>query len=197
MEEMSTVATTSAEPKNVIVERVKDFNKASWNVHEVRPTKHGFDLYLGTPRDTYHSPYRGLSKLIVTRALRNYWHANRTKNSRFFLDLPVSSSGLKLALRNLRFYHREDLLAFWKKRVDDLAALPTREFAAKHGVDPAAAFDWRLKLVKRGRPKGWWRTPEFLKILLSSMSLTEAARELGIEFSEVHRLRRLAKRESK
>ncbi len=196
MEQMGTSAPHNAAPKQATAARVKDFNKASWKVREIRPTKHGFDLYFGTPSETYFGPYRGSPRLIVTRALRDYWHANRTKNLRFFLDLPVSSSGLKLALRRLRFYHREDVKTFWKERAEDLASLPTREFAAKHGVDPAAAFEWRIKLVRRGRPAGWWRTPQIRNALLSSMSLGEAGRELGIAISEVQRLRRLAKRVS-
>ncbi|MGA7409426.1 MAG: hypothetical protein WBW33_03010 [Bryobacteraceae bacterium] len=194
---MSTSASLLTDPKRGIAGRVKDFTKASWDVRDARPTKYGFNLYFGTPRETYYGPYRGPSKLIVTKALRDFWHANRTKKLHFFLDLPASSSGLQTALRRLRFSHREDVKAFWKERVEDLAVLPTREFAAKHGVDPVAAFEWRLKLVKRGRPAGWWRAPAILKVLLSDMPLGEAGRELGIAISEVHRLRRLAKREAK
>lgn len=196
MEELGTGASILTRSKNAVVGRVKDFNKAEWNLREVRPTKHGFDLCFGTPRSTYYGPYCGAPKLIVTKALRDYWHRNRTKKLHFFLDLPATSSSLNLTLRRLRFFHREDVKAFWKDRIEDLGTLSTREFAAKHGVTPAAAFEWRLKLVKRGRPAGWWRAPGILKVLLSNMPLGEAGRELGIAISEVQRLRRLAKRES-
>lgn len=195
MQETSTSASLLTGPRQATAGQVKDFNKAPWNVREVRPTKHGFDLCFGIPCNTYNRPYRGSSRLIVTKALRDYWHAHRTKSLRFFLDLPASSGSIQLALRRLRFCHRADVKAFWTDRVEDLASLPTREFAAKHGVDPAAAFEWRLKLVKRGRPAGWWHTPQILKLLLSPTPLGEAGRELGIAISEVHRLRGQAMRE--
>lgn len=119
---MSTGATLSTRPKRAIAGRVNDFNKAPWNVCELRPTKHGFDLYFGTRRDTYRAPYSSPSTLMVRRALRDFRHANRAKGLRFFLDLPVSSSALELALRRLRLNHREDVKAFWNERVQDLAA---------------------------------------------------------------------------
>jgi hypothetical protein len=193
MEEMSTAATTSVSPKHETIARVNDFKKASWIVREVRGTEHGFDLCFGIPRESYRSAYRGSTRLILTKGLRDYWYANRGKTYRFFLDLPLSLNAVKQALRSLRFYHRDDILAFWRERINDLDLLPTREFAAKHGVEPEAAFAWRRQLLKRGRPAGWWRTPEVRKVLFSSMSLSEAGRELGIELWEVHRLRRLAK----
>ena len=197
MEEISTGVSPSASLQPAIGSRMRDINKASWNLREARPTKYGFDLCFGTPRDTYRVPYAGPNQIIVTKALRGFWYANRTKKLRFFFDLPAGSSSIQQTLRRLRFNHRADVQAFWTERVEDLASLPTRAFAAKHGVEPAAAFAWRLKLVKRGRPKGWWRTPEFLKVLFSPMSLSEAGRELGVPMSEVNRLRRLAKRELK
>jgi len=196
MEEIATDVSLLTDPERAIAGRVKDFNKVLWNVREVRPTKHGFDLYFGTPHETYYVPYHGSTQLIVTKALRDFWHANRTKRLRFFLDLPAAANSLKRAVRRLRFNHRDEVRAFWTERAEDLASLPTREFAAKHGVDPGLAFEWRFKLVRRGRPAGWWRTPEILKVLLSGVSLGEAGRELGIGISEVHRLRRLAKRDS-
>jgi|SRR5208283_4070033 len=195
METMETNVTLLTDSRQGIVGRVNDVFKASWDVHEVRPTKHGFDLYFGLPRTTY-LPCYGTPHLIVTKDLRKYWHANRTKPNRFFLDLPACHTSVDRALKVLRHIHREDVKAFWAQRLGDLAGLPTRDFAAKYGVDPRIAFKWRLKLVRRQRPAGWWRTPEILRILSSTISLAEVGRELGIAMSEVARLQRLAKKEA-
>jgi len=183
-------------PKYPVCGQVRDADNALWDVRDVRPTKHGFDIYYGSPDRAHDTHHGGPLRLIVTKALRDFWWDNRLESHGFLFDLPAGRTTLKRARNRLKFNHRDDVREFWTERIDDLATLPIGEFAAKHGVDKILAFDWRFRLVgQRARPLGWWRTPETLKILLSSMSLSQVGRELGIGISHAFRLRRRAKEE--
>ena len=177
--------------------QVRDVDGALWDVRDVRTTKHGFDLYYGSP-DKAHDTHRGGQlRFIVTKAVRDFWWDNRLESHGFLFDLPAGRTTLKRARNRLQFNHRDDVREFWTERIDDLATLPIGEFAAKHGVDKILAFDWRRRLVgQRARPLGWWRTPETLRVLLSGMSLSQVGRELGIGISQSFRLRRQARKES-
>jgi hypothetical protein len=140
--------------------------------------------------------FSGLPRLIVTKELRDFWWANRLETHGFLFDLPAGRTTLKRARRRHQFNHRDDVRKFWMERIDDLAALPAREFATKYGVDAILTFAWRFRLVgKRARPLGWWRTPETLRILHSGMTLKLVAKELGIGTTHAGRLRRQAKKE--
>jgi hypothetical protein len=178
--------------------QVRDVDGALWDVRDVRSTKHGFDLYLGSLDGARgRGAVGGLPHLIVTKELRDYWRDNREKSHGVLYDLPAGRSTLRRARTRLRFNQREARREFWMDRVEDLATMPIREFAAKHDVSPDVAFDWRFRLVGyRARPLGWWRTPETIKILLSDMTLSQVGRELGIGTSHAMRLRRRAKQES-
>ncbi|MGA7409427.1 MAG: hypothetical protein WBW33_03015 [Bryobacteraceae bacterium] len=184
-------------PRYPICGQVRDVDGALWNVRDVRTTKHGLDLYYGSP-DKAHDTHRGGPlRLIVTKDLRDFWWDNRLESHGLLFDLPAGRTTLKRARNRLQFNQRDAVRDFWTERLDDLATLPTCEFAAKYGVDKTRAFDWRFRLVgQRARPLGWWRTPETFKILLSDMKLREVGEELGIGTSHAMRLRRRAKQES-
>src|SRR5271170_2569186 len=198
MDKMRTSLSRLKRCKFPITGTVRDVDGFVWDVRRVRPTKHGFELCFGTPHYTYRADRRKSSQLIMTKELRDFWRANRNKGCRVLLDLPASHCTLRRFRRRLRLNQQDDVRQFWTERMEDLASLPTRDFAAKHGVEPDVAFDWRIRLVRRrARAAGWWRTPETLKILLSEMPLGEAGRELGIAISEVQQLRLWAKRDSR
>jgi hypothetical protein len=184
-------------PKYPVCGQVTDVDGVLWDVRDVRITKHGFDLCFGSPDNTHGGFRGGPLRLITTKALRDFWWENRTKGHGFLFDLPGGRTTLKRARQRLRFNQRHDVWDFWTERNEDLAALPPRVFAAKHGVDPDRAFEWRRKVVgTRARTIGWWRAPEVLKILRAGTTLSYAGQQLGIGTSHVFRLRRRAQQES-
>jgi len=183
--------------KYPIVGQVRDLDGDLWDIRDVRDTKHGFDLYFGTPAND-HGAYRGgPPRQIATNALRKFWQVNRTKGHGFLYDLPAGRTTLKRVRKRLGFHYLDDLTEFWTDRIEDLGSLPAREFAEKHGVEVDVAFERRLTMVgKRAREIGWWRKPKIRKILLSGLTLSQVGRKLGISISQSKRLRDRAKQES-
>jgi hypothetical protein len=182
--------------KYSIAGQVRDVDGDLWDIRDVRDTKHGFDLYFGIPANNHGAYHGGLPRLIVTKALRDFWQANRTKGHGFLFDLPAGRTTLKRARKRLGFHYLDDLTEFWTDRIEDLESLPAREFAAKHGVELDVAFDRRLRMVgKRARAIGWWRKPKIRKILLSGLSLSQVGLKLDISISQAKRLRDQAKQE--
>lgn len=175
---------------------IRDVNGQLWDVRDVRTTKHGFDLLFGTVSDDYSPGTCGLPRLIATQALWDFWDANCTKMHGFLFDLPAGRTTLKRMRKKLGFNWHDDTDDFWQERIEDLASLPVREFAAKHAVAADVVSDRRRQLVgKRARDIGWWRKPKHLKILLSDRTLSQAGRKLGIGISQTKRLRDRAKQE--
>ena len=182
--------------KTPIFGQVKDVNGDLWDIFEARNTKHGFELYFGHPANDHGAYWGGLPPLIATEALRDFWDANRTVGHGFLFDLPAGRTTLKRVRRRLGFNFLNDATDFWTGRIEDLASLPTREFAIRHGVDVHVTREWRLKIVgKRAREFGWWRTPSICEILLSRLTLSQVGRKLGIGTSHAKRLRDRAKQE--
>lgn len=183
--------------KYPIVGQVNDVDGVLWNIRDARDTKHGFDLYFGTPARNRGSYRGGLPRLIATKALRDFWDANRTKGDGILYDLPAGRSTLKRVRHRLGFNFVDDRAEYWTDRIDDLTFLPAREFAAKHGVELDVAVDWRFRLLGSStRAMGWWRKPKILKILLSDLTLSQVGLKLGISISQANRLRHRAKLES-
>ncbi len=180
-----------------IVGQARDVHGHLWDIRDVRETRHGFDLYFGTPADD-HGVYRGgLPRLIATKALYDFWDANRTRSHGFLFDLPAGRTTLKRVRRRLGINFNDDVTEFWTDRLEDLEKLPAREFAARHGVVKQLTFERRRRMVGlRARPLGWWRTPETCAILLAKLTLVEVGRKLGIGTSHAKRLRDRAKLES-
>jgi hypothetical protein len=180
-----------------ITGQVRDVDGDCWNIRDVRTTRHGFDLYFGTPENN-HGAYRGgLPRLIATQALCDFWEANQTKGHGFLFDLPAGATTLKRLRSRLGFNFRDDTREFWTARKEDLDSLRAREFAARHGVRREVAVDWRRKLIgTRARPAGWWRKPKVRKVLLAGLTLIETGRKLGIGTTHAKRLRDRARLES-
>ena len=168
--------------------QVEDVDGALWNVHDARATKHGFDLLFGFPVSRIESS--GLPRLIATKALRDYWEANRIKHNGTLFDLPAGRTTLKRARQRLGFNVPQDAARFWQLRLHDLRKLGTREFSVRHDVPQYTVKEMRLKLLgKWARESNWWREPEFLKVLRSDITLRETAKALGIGISHAKRLR--------
>ena len=180
-----------------ITGQVRDVDGDCWDIRDVRITRHGFDLYFGTPENN-HGAYRGgPARLIATQALCDFWEANQIKGHGFLFDLPAGRTTLKRLRSRLGFNFRDDTREFWTARKEDLNSLRTCEFAARHGVRREVAVDWRRKLIgTRARPIGWWRKPKFRKVLLAGLTLIETGRKLGIGTTHAKRLRDRARLES-
>jgi hypothetical protein len=163
------------------VARVRDVGDVLWDVQEMRATKHGFSLYFGRPADEDTVCYHGHPRLIVTKALEDYWQAIRAIGHGALFDLPASKQALQRARRQLGLRYHDDVKAFWTERIEDLESLAPRDVAAKYGVRSETAQCWRRRLVgRRIKPVGWWRTPEIRAILLSNKPLGQVSQELKI-----------------
>jgi hypothetical protein len=173
--------------ERTIICHVRDVHGVNWDVRQIRATKHAFYLFFGSPSD---DPCCGLSRLIATRELRDFWDSNRTRHDGFLYDLPAGRSTLKRVRRRLQFNFRHDWARFWTDRLDDLKTISARDFAAKHGVEQLVVFDMRNKILgRRARQLGWWREPWIVETLLAKGTLRAAAEKLGIGTSHVKRLR--------
>jgi hypothetical protein len=180
-----------------IVGETKDVDGYRWDIRDIRTTRHGFDLYFGTPNND-HGAYRegGNRALILTEALLSFWQENRLKGHGFLFDLPAGRTTLKRARRKLGLNFLDDRAEFWMDRVEDLGSLSVREFSARHEVGKDVTSSWRLKIVGPvARQLDWWQTPAIRKILLSGMTLIRVGRSLGISTSHAFRLRIKAQQE--
>jgi hypothetical protein len=173
--------------------QVRDVHGENWNVRQIRPTKHGFFLFFGSPAGRTWS---SSACLVATKELRNFWDANRTRHDGFMYDLPAGRTTIKRVRHALQFNFRHDWMKFWGDRMDDLKNMKARDFAVKHKIDPLVVFDMRNKILgRRARQIGWWREPRVLDILLAETTHRAAAAKLGIGTSQVFRLREQARKE--
>jgi hypothetical protein len=193
----SQTAYRQAHTKCPILGETRDVNGYLWDIRDIRATKHGFDLYFGTPND--HGAHRVCGNrrtMIVTEPLANFWYDNRLKGDGFLFDLPAGRSTVKRARRKLGLNFVDDRTEFWADRFDDLGSLSVREFAARHDVSQDVASHWRLKMVGPvARQLDWWRTPRIRTVLLSGTTLIRIGRKLGISTSHAFRLRIKAREE--
>jgi hypothetical protein len=186
----------SMKRKYPICGEVKDVNGDLWDVRDIRDTKHGFDLCFGAPAGNHGSYRGGLPRLIATKALRDFWDANRNENNGVIFDLPAGRTTLIRVRRRLGFNFVDDRREFWMDRIEELGSLPACEFAARHGVTQVITFQRRRKMIGiRARPIGWWRTPETRSILLSGIAFSQMGRKLGISITHSKRLQKQAKAE--
>jgi hypothetical protein len=176
---------------------VEDVNGIWWGVRDVRVTRHGFDLCFGNPADDYGAWRGGPPSLIATKPLWDFWDANRMKGHGFLFDLPAGRTTLKRLRSKLGFNFKDDTREFWTERIEELGLLPTREFAARHGVVAGVVSARRARMVgRRARPVGWWRTAKVRRILLAGLTLIKTGRKLGIGISTAKRLRDRARVEA-
>jgi hypothetical protein len=173
--------------------QIRDVHGVNWDVRQIRPTKHGFYLFFGSPAGR---PWRSNACIIPTKELRNFWDSNRTRHDGFLYDLPIGRSTVKRVRRRLQFNFREDWMKFWQDRMDDLKTMSVREFGAKHDVDHNVVNEMRFKILgRRARQIGWWREPWIIDVLLAEGTLGAAGEKLGIGTSQVFRLREEARKE--
>jgi hypothetical protein len=175
---------------------IRDLDNTVWDVREIRPTKHGFDMLYGTRTLGRGVLSGGKPRLIATIDLMEFWSVNGTRRDGILFDLPEGHRALDSMRAQLGFNFLEATHAFWNDRIDDLRSLPAKEFAARHGVSQSAAMSRRYRLFgSTKRPRGWWRNRKVLSLLLSSQTLRKVASKLGISNCHVFHLRARAKQE--
>jgi hypothetical protein len=180
--------------KYPVIGQVRDVENDIWDVRDIRPTKHGFDLLYGSPVHRLANDSGGALRLIVTRELADYWEVNRTKHDGVLFDLPAGRTTLKRARNRQGFNYNQDAKNYWNEHIRDLETLPAREVAARHNVDVKVASERRRQFVgKVARPLNWWRTPHTLDVLRSDITLREIGEKLGIGTSHASRLRDCAR----
>jgi len=177
-----------------ILDEVQDFEGNWWYVHEIRGTDYDFDLLFGTRVSPSGLKPMGLSCLIATRPLVEFWKANSTQYWGMLYDLPAGRGALMRLRRRLGFRRLDALAKFWQDHEEDLKALSPREFAIRHKVGIDTAKVARRKLLgSQRRPLGWWQEPETLKILQSQMTRIEMGKKLGISPRQAGELRKRAR----
>jgi hypothetical protein len=175
--------------KYPVLSQVRDVENDLWDVHDVRATRHGFDVLYGSPIYRLSNHHNGPC-LIVTKELFAHWEANKTRRDGVLFDLPIGRTTLKRARRRFGFNNYQDLRDYWNEHIHELEALSAREFAARHNLDVGLVFNSRLRVLgKRARDLNWWRTPDTLDILRSNITLREIGEKLGIGTTHAQRLR--------
>jgi hypothetical protein len=176
--------------KYPVIGETRDADGHLWYVRQVRETKHGFDLLFGSPESRVHPLPTGLPRLIPTQALKDFWEANKTRQDCTVYDLPAGRTTLKRVRQRWGFHVPKDIEKFWRKNIDDLRTLSTRQIAEKHGLNACRVSDARLRMIgKTARELGWWREPRVMNLLLSRLTLREIGEKLGVGTSHVGRLR--------
>jgi hypothetical protein len=179
---------------------IKDALGREWHVKEARQTKYGFDILYGKKKDAGRYDFGGPNRLIYTNELKAFWDKYSLRLDGTLSDLPAGRTTLKRAREALGFHWQKDSQKFWRTHKSDLNGLKPREFEEKYKEQKLTGSRmsfWRLRLLGgRARPRGWWRKPKILKLLLSEeKSLSQVRAELGgrIGMSQLSRLRRRAK----
>jgi hypothetical protein len=175
-----------------VLYQVRDVDNDLWDVRDVRPTKHGFDLLYGS-RVYRLTNFRNGPGLIVTKELFDYWEANKTKRDGVLFDLPAGRTTLKRARSRCGFNHNRDVKDYWTEHIPELQTLSAR-VAARHNLDVQLVRDSRFRVLgRRARDLDWWRTPEPVAVLRSGITLREIGEKLGIGTSHASRLRKRAR----
>jgi hypothetical protein len=136
-----------------------------WLVDEVRPTAHGWCLYLGRPLSPEGISERRGSTAIATPKLRD--HLAATMETPYDVDLPLSGPAIARLRKLLGLTWREYRRQWWEERTRDLDRMTEEEFGRKHGV-AQSAVSWKLKRIgKPRRPRGRWNDEEVVMLLAS------------------------------
>lgn len=129
-----------------IIGQTVDHEGRTWDVTEVRPTVHGFDLLLGWPEDLDRGLGRGRSRVILTTELVELITSSDKSQD---IDLPAEVQHIRkrLGLTKPNKPHLSRPVQWWLERMRDMLSLTTTDFAAKHGVSNAYVCKWRKNLT--------------------------------------------------
>lgn len=125
--------------RNAPLGRVLDVWGAPWDVHERRPTVHGWMVGVGYPAPAHE---RQGAAVILTHSLAEYLIATRPRD----VVLPLGSTVIKRLRRELGL--RWDWDIWWAERSGDLATMTLDAFCARHGCSIGAASQRRSSLKR-------------------------------------------------
>ncbi|WP_288584716.1 hypothetical protein [uncultured Methylobacterium sp.] len=147
------------------------------------PTFFGFDVLRGPPLGGSGNG------IILTRDL--VAHLERHRLHPGACGLPLSPASLTRLRRRLTLDWHADNQDWWQERREELATARTKDFAARHGADPAIVDHVRRKLHGRRRePRDTWLDAAARDLILSpTLSLAQIALRLGISRAYVSELR--------
>jgi hypothetical protein len=178
--------------KKLILGKVTDAFGIRWDIAEIRPTIHGFPILLGWRQGHPRGRCYGRSSVILTRALARYLKRVRANPAK--ADLPISFASIVNLRKKLGHHWTKDRRRWWEERHEDLSRLSEQLFAKKYQRRRSVVRYARISVVGRiRRPEGWWQTDETLAVLRSAKTHRIAAKELGLSFMMVRRLRDRAK----
>ena len=182
--------TPVAEPRPAALlpgQYVEDAFGDIWHVRQSRGTNHGFEIYLGRPREATGPSG---STVILTADLAA--HLEKHRWSAFeAMDLPLGGTTIG-RLRRLLGHHRyQDAEMWWLERIQDLERMTIADFAARHRVSTGAVSQARRALadVPAQRNANWWRTPEMVALWHSKQPTASIAAKLGLSAVTVRKYR--------
>lgn len=179
-----------------IIGETEDLDGFLWDVREVRPTRHGFSLFIGWP-----SGFRGKGcggpRLIPTRELQDYWAARALSRDGSIFDLPAGATALKRLRRSMGFNSYAAHQQWWQEHIFDLARLSLTDFARIHGVCLSDVSRVSKEFFgPRQRHPGWFQQPQAKALLLSDLPHAWVAHKLGISIGASGRLRSMLRRQN-
>jgi hypothetical protein len=132
----------------IIIGTCTDISGIEWEIHETRPTPHGFPLHLGWPKgEPRGRGGRGVAT-ILTQPLCDYLQSTPRPRD---IILPIRKTAIK-RLRSL-IGLKWSYAAWWADRTDDLLTLTLEEFCHRHGGATSAASIQR-DLARQKLPTG-------------------------------------------
>lgn len=123
-----------------IIGKTTDIFGVRWDVRERRPTKHGWDVFIGWPQgEPRGRGGRGIAT-IATPALTQYLIDTRLRDT----DLPIGRNTINRlrALIGISWSWDE----WWADREHDLLTLTLEQFCALHGCSIGAASQRRAAI---------------------------------------------------
>lgn len=166
-----------------------------WDVRELRPTNHGFQLAIGWPirhGERMSGKGYGGPRIIPTRALYRYWRKCQLARDGSIYDLPASRRALQRVRRILGFNFYSANRRWWEDRLCDLSTLTGAEFARLHDVcESDVSLAYKEIFGSRNRPRFWWREQEVASLLLSDTPHYQIAETLDISVGASRRLRHM------
>ncbi len=173
-------------PRQLTGRYVMDAWEEAWLIEEARPTKHGFALFLGRPREAT-GPMG--NQVVITADLAA--HFERYRRQPGTMDLPISKTTIT-RIRSVLGHHRyQDLEMWWLDRLVDLQELTTADFCVRHRVSAGAVSQARQAYLgeRRVRDANWWRTGEMRDLLLSKMPAAWIAQKTSLALVTVRKYR--------
>lgn len=169
---------------------MRDIEGGLWDVRDVRATKHGFDLFFGSPVSRLDGYRAGRPHLIPTQELFDYWEARKTRGHGTIHDLPMCPSTGCSMRRRFGFHYFDNRSKFWQDHAGELKNMTAQECADHLGVDIQDVYARRRTFEPRLLRPSWWLLPENRAILLAHQPLREMAKQLGVCISVVCEMRK-------